>query len=57
MYIIQEGKKMPGQEPMKNKPTLLLCANVSGDLKIKTFCLIILKPLESLENIKSWKVG
>lgn len=30
-----EGREMRSHRPMKAKLTLLLCANVNGDLKIK----------------------
>lgn len=34
-FITQEEKKMPGHKPMKDRITLALCANASGDCKIK----------------------
>lgn len=34
-YITAEEKKLPGHKPMKDRLTLALCANASGDLKIK----------------------
>ena len=34
-FITSEEKKMPGHKPMKDRLTLALCANASGDLKIK----------------------
>ncbi|XP_035210185.1 tigger transposable element-derived protein 1-like [Stegodyphus dumicola] len=34
-YITEEEKKLLGHKPMKDRLTLSLCANASGDLKIK----------------------
>ena len=34
-YITQEEKSLPGHKPMKDRFTLLLCGNASGDCKIK----------------------
>lgn len=34
-YITKEEKSLPGHKPMKDRLTLLFCANTSGDLKIK----------------------
>lgn len=34
-FLTQEETKLPGHKPMKDRLTLLFCANASGDLKIK----------------------
>ena len=34
-YITKEEKSLPGHKPMKDRFTLLLCCNASGDCKIK----------------------
>ena len=33
-YLTKEEKALPGHKPMKDRLTLLFCANASGDLKI-----------------------
>ena len=35
-FITAEEKKQPGHKPMKDCLTLALCANASGDCKVKT---------------------
>uniref|UniRef100_A0A2D4Q5L4 HTH CENPB-type domain-containing protein n=2 Tax=Micrurus TaxID=8634 RepID=A0A2D4Q5L4_MICSU len=34
-YITKEEKSLPGHKPMKDRLTLLFCANASGDCKVK----------------------
>ncbi|XP_069188784.1 tigger transposable element-derived protein 1-like [Procambarus clarkii] len=34
-YITQEEQSLPGHKPMKDRLTLILCANASGDCKVK----------------------
>jgi len=34
-YISEEEKALPGHKPMKERLTLSLCGNASGDFKIK----------------------
>ncbi|XP_064116192.1 tigger transposable element-derived protein 1-like [Macrobrachium nipponense] len=34
-YITEEEKKLPGHKPMKDRLTLALCSNASGDCKVK----------------------
>ena len=34
-YVTEEEKKMRGQKPLKNRPTLELCSIASGDCKVK----------------------
>ncbi|XP_069161518.1 tigger transposable element-derived protein 1-like [Procambarus clarkii] len=34
-YITQEEQSLPGHKPMKDRLTLVLCANASGDCKVK----------------------
>ena len=33
-YIAKEEKSMPGHKPMKDRITILVCANAIGDCKI-----------------------
>ncbi|XP_064116538.1 tigger transposable element-derived protein 1-like [Macrobrachium nipponense] len=48
-YITEEEKMMPGHKPMKDKLTLALCANASGDCKIKPLLVY------HLENPRAFK--
>nr|XP_053640973.1 tigger transposable element-derived protein 1-like [Cherax quadricarinatus] len=34
-YITEEEKALPGHKPMKDRLTLLMCSNASGDCKVK----------------------
>ena len=34
-YITREEKALPGHKPMKDRLTLLLCGNASGDFEVK----------------------
>ena len=34
-YINKEEKSMPGHKPMKDRITILVCANAGGDCKVK----------------------
>ena len=51
-YIMAE-EKMPGYKPMKDRLTLTLCANVSGDCKIKP---LLVYHLENPRAFKSHKI-
>jgi hypothetical protein len=53
IYINQEEKKMPGHRSMKDRLTLLLCANASGDSKIKPLLVYNSETPEGSENIKN----
>ena len=34
-FITEEVKGLPGNNPMKDRLTLLMCGNASGDFKVK----------------------
>ena len=38
-YITKEEKSMSGHKPMKDRITILACANASGDCKIKSMAI------------------
>ena len=52
-FITMEEKKMPGHKPMKDRLTLALCANASGDCKIKP---LLIYHSENPRAFKSHKV-
>ncbi|GBL65099.1 Tigger transposable element-derived protein 1 [Araneus ventricosus] len=52
-YITAEEKIMPGNKPMKDRLTLALCANASGDCKIKP---LLVYHSENPRAFKSHKV-
>ncbi|GBM38515.1 Tigger transposable element-derived protein 1 [Araneus ventricosus] len=52
-YITAEEKIMPGHKPMKDRLTLALCANASGDCKIKP---LLVYHSENSRAFKSHKI-
>ncbi|XP_031613593.2 tigger transposable element-derived protein 1-like [Oreochromis aureus] len=52
-YITVEEKKMPGHKPMKDRLTLALCANASGDSKVKP---LLVCHSENLRAFKQHKI-
>ncbi|GFR20794.1 tigger transposable element-derived protein 1 [Trichonephila clavata] len=52
-YITAEEKIMPGPKPMKDRLTLALCANASGDCKIKP---LLVYHSENARTFKSHKI-
>uniref|UniRef100_A0A8C8VHY4 HTH CENPB-type domain-containing protein n=1 Tax=Pelusios castaneus TaxID=367368 RepID=A0A8C8VHY4_9SAUR len=52
-YITAEEKRMPGHKPMKDRLTLALCANASGDCKIKP---LLVYHSENPRAFKSYKI-
>ncbi|KAF2349209.1 DDE superfamily endonuclease domain [Trinorchestia longiramus] len=47
-FITAEEKQLPGHKPMKERLTLALCANASGDCKVKPLLVY------HSENLKSF---
>ncbi|KAK4324160.1 hypothetical protein Pmani_005163 [Petrolisthes manimaculis] len=52
-YITKEETKLPGHKPMKDRLTLALCANASGDCKIKP---LLIYHSENPRAFKSHKI-
>ena len=52
-FITAEEKKLPGHKPMKDRLTLALCANASGDCKVKP---LLVYHSENPRAFKSHKV-
>ncbi|GBM08269.1 Tigger transposable element-derived protein 1 [Araneus ventricosus] len=52
-YITQEENALPGHKPMKDRLTLLFCANASGDLKIKP---LLVYHSETPQDFKKCKI-
>ena len=50
-YITQEEKGLPGHKPIKDRLTLLLCTNASGDCRIKPLLVYYSKILECSRGI------
>ena len=56
-YISEGETKMPGHKPMKDRLTLLFCANASGNMKIKPLVLYNFKLHELLSDAKSTRAA
>jgi len=52
-YITKEETTLPGHKPKKDQLTLLFCANVLGDCKVKTLLMYHLENPRAFKNIRS----
>lgn len=50
-YISKEEKTMPGFKVSKDRMTLLLRSNASGDMKLKPLLVFVSKNPQTLKNI------
>ncbi|XP_042211880.1 tigger transposable element-derived protein 1-like, partial [Homarus americanus] len=56
-YITREDTSFPGHKPMKDRLTLLFCANASGDCKVKPLLVYHAENPRALKNIRKNRLG
>lgn len=56
-YITKEEASLPGHKPMKDRLTLMMCANASGDLKIKPLLVYHSENPRAFKHISKSELG
>lgn len=56
-FITKEEKKKPGHKPMKDRLTLLLCSNASGDFRVKPLLVYHSENPRAFKHVNKFQLG